>query len=132
MSLDRMYGIESIDEINNLVTAWAGTNLRSLGNLLDECGYAMENLGDINEQTIAGAISTGTHGTGAAFGSLSTQIQKVTIVTADGGLMDISPTQNPAYFKASQVSLGMLGIIVKVQIKVVKQLQLKKKSYSLS
>lgn len=132
ISLDRMYGIEAIDEENNLVTVWAGTTLKSLSKLLHECGFAMENLGDINEQTIAGAISTGTHGTGAKFGSLSTQIAMLTIVTANGEVMEISPTQHPAYFDAICVSMGMLGVIVKVQLKVVKQHQLMKKSYSLS
>lgn len=132
ISLDRIYGIESIDEVDNLVTVWAGTSLDSLGKLLHECGYALENLGDINEQSVAGAISTGTHGTGADLGSLSTQVTMLTIVTANGEVMEISSTKNPAYFKAAQISLGMLGIIVKVQFKVVKQHQLMKKSYTLS
>src|SRR5699024_6124782 len=67
VSLDRMHGIVAIDKMNDLVTVWAGTTLSSLGKLLHECEYAMENLGDINEQSIAGAISTGTHGTGTEF-----------------------------------------------------------------
>lgn len=132
LSLDRMYGIESIDSLNHRVTVWAGTNLNHLGQMLHECDYAMENLGDINEQTIAGAISTGTHGTGADFGSLSTQIEMLTIVTANGEVKEISPVQNPDYLNAIRVSLGMLGVIVKVQLNVVKQHRFVKKSYSLS
>lgn len=132
VSVDRIHGIESIDEAGQLVNVWAGTSLKHLGALLHECDYAMENLGDINHQTIAGAISTGTHGTGADYGSLSTQIRMLTVVTANGDIMEISPSQNPAYFQAFRISIGMLGIIVKVQLKVVKQQQLTKKSYSLS
>src|SRR5699024_10116027 len=111
---------------------WAGTTLKSLGKLLHECGLAMKNLGYINEQTIAGAISTGTHGTGADFGSLSTQIEMLTIVTTEGEIMEISPDRHTAYFDAIRVSMGMLGIIVKVQLNVIKQHHLMKKNYSLS
>lgn len=132
ISTDRMYGIEAIDGVRDLVTVWAGTSLNSLGKLLHECGYAMENLGDINEQTIAGAISTGTHGTGSDFGSLSTQVAMLTIITPEGEVMEVSQTQNPAYFNATRLSLGLLGIIVKVQLKIVKQHQLVKKSYSVT
>src|SRR5699024_5246673 len=132
ISLDCMLGIEAIDEKNNLVTVWAGTTLKSLGKLLHECGLAMKNLGYINEQTIAGAISTGTHGTGADFGSLSTQIEMLTIVTTEGEIMEISPDRHTAYFDAIRVSMGMLGIIVKVQLNVIKQHHLMKKNYSLS
>src|SRR5699024_12826220 len=70
---------------------WAGTTLKALGALLFEKGYAMKNLGDINEQTLAGAISTGTHGTGTQLGNIPSQVRAVTLLTAEGELMEISP-----------------------------------------
>src|SRR5690625_1637289 len=69
VSLDYLTGIDKIDDTRQLVTVWAGTRLRDVGPLLYEQGYAMENLGDTNAQSIAGAISTGTHGTGVQFKS---------------------------------------------------------------
>lgn len=132
VSLDHLSGIHSIDYHNNLVTVWSGTNLRDLGILLYEQGYAMENLGDIDVQSIAGAISTGTHGTGIKFGSISTQVNMITIVTASGDIMDVSPTKNSEYLKALQLSLGMLGIMIKVQLRVIPIHRLQSESQRLS
>lgn len=131
VSLDHLSGIDSIDPINHLVTAWAGTSIRDLGVLLHDEGYAMENLGDINVQSIAGAISTGTHGTGINFGSISTQVSMITIITASGEIVEVSPTENSDYFKALQLSLGMLGIMIKVQLRVIPRHQLQSESYRL-
>ena len=76
-------------------------------------------MGDIDFQSIAGAISTGTHGTGLHFGTMSTQVEGLTLVTATGDLLECSPEHNPAIFKAAQVSLGTLGIIAKVKLRVI-------------
>jgi FAD-linked oxidoreductase len=119
MSLDGVQGIESIDKERGTATVLGGTWLRSLGNALLEQGLAQENLGDIDEQSIAGAISTGTHGTGIRFGSIATQVEGLTLVTAAGELLECSPEQNPDVFKAAQVSLGALGVIAKVTLRVV-------------
>lgn len=86
VSLDHLNGIDAIDHENRLVTFWAGTRLKDVSRLLDERGYALENLGDINEQSIAGAISTGTHGTGIRFQSIPNQVEKLTLLTAHGEL----------------------------------------------
>lgn len=131
ISLDRISGIYSIEEEENLATVWAGTRLKDLGPELFELGYAMENLGDINEQSVAGAISTGTHGTGLQFGSISTQVRGVTILTASGELLEISTSKNEEYFEAARLSLGLLGIVVKVTLKVKKAYQLIGESYRL-
>jgi len=119
MTLDGLQGIESIDSERGTVTALAGTSLKRLGEELFARGLAQENLGDINVQSIAGAISTGTHGTGGSFGSLSTQVTGLTLVTASGELLECSPEHNPDIFKAAQVSLGALGVIAKVTLRVV-------------
>lgn len=132
VSLDYLTGIDKIDDTRQLVTVWAGTRLRDAGPLLYEQGYAMENLGDTNAQSIAGAISTGTHGTGVQFKSISNQIAALTILTAEGELIDISREENERFFEAVRISLGMLGIIVKVTIKAVRAYTLKENSYRLS
>ena len=120
ISLDLLCGIEQIDEENGTVTVLGGTRLHQLGKILGQDGYAQENLGDINVQSIAGAISTGTHGTGLSFGNISTQITELVIVTASGEVLSLSEKQHADYFKACLVSLGALGIIVKVKLKIMK------------
>jgi FAD-linked oxidoreductase len=119
VSLDRLQGIEQIDRERGTVTVLGGTKLKLLGDTLLKVGLAQENLGDIDVQSIAGAISTGTHGTGIRFGSLSTQVEHLTLVTANGDLLECSLEQDPKLFKAVQVSLGTLGIIVRVTLRVV-------------
>src|SRR5216683_2948017 len=119
MSLEQMQGIEAIDTTRGTTTVWGGTRLKNLGNALFERGLAQENLGDIDEQSITGAISTGTHGTGVHFGTLSTQVEGITLVTASGEIVECSPGQNPDVFKAAQLSLGTLGVIAKVKLRVV-------------
>ncbi len=119
MSLDEMQGVESVDTTAGKATVLGGTRLKKLGGTLFEHGMAQENLGDIDIQSISGAISTGTHGTGVRFGTLSTQVEGFTLVTASGEVLECSPERNPDIFKAAQVSLGTLGIIAKVTLRVV-------------
>src|SRR5258708_20038580 len=109
MSLEQMQGIEALDTSRGTATVWGGTWLRNLGNALFEHGLAQENLGDIDEQSISGAISTGTHGTGVRFGSLSTQVDGITLVTPSGEILEGSPHTNPDAFKAPHASLAPLA-----------------------
>jgi FAD-linked oxidoreductase len=119
LSMEEIQGIESIDAERGSVTVLGGTMLKNLGNMLFEHRLAQENLGDIDVQSISGAISTGTHGTGTRFGTLSTQVEGFTLVTAAGEILECSPDREPDVFKAAQVSLGMLGVIAKVKLRVV-------------
>jgi FAD-linked oxidoreductase len=100
-------------------TVWAGTKLKRLNEMLDERGLAMENLGDINVQSIAGAVGTGTHGTGMHYGNISTQVTGMTLVTASGDVVEVSETQHREWFKAAQVSVGTLGVVVKITLRLV-------------
>ncbi|WP_438824871.1 D-arabinono-1,4-lactone oxidase [Bacillus sp. JJ722] len=120
ISLDLLSGIVGLNEEEGTATILAGTRLYDLGEALGKKGYSQENLGDVNVQSIAGALSTGTHGTGLAFGNVSTQVIALTLVTATGNLLTLSEKEHPNYFKASLVSLGMLGIIVEVNVKIIK------------
>ncbi len=119
VSLDHLSGLVEVDTRAREATVLAGTKLWKVNDLLEIYGLTMENLGDINVQSIAGAISTGTHGTGLAFGNLSTQVNGLTLITADGSPLKCSKEENPDIFKAALVSLGALGIIVEVRLRLV-------------
>ena len=109
VGLDRLTGLSNVDHDTGLVTVRAGTTLAQLNVLLASEGLALENLGDIDKQTIAGAISTGTHGTGASFGGLAAQVRRLLIITADGSRLRCSATEHPDIYAASRVGLGALG-----------------------
>jgi len=119
LSLDRLQGVISIDKGKQIADIWAGTKLSILGEELAKQGYAQENLGDINVQSLAGAFLTGTHGTGTNFGILSTQLEEVTIILGIGELITCSRDKNADLFHAIGVSFGLLGIVVKMKIRVI-------------
>lgn len=129
LSLDALVGVDKINEAEQTITVWAGTKLSALGEALAELGFAQENLGDIDAQSIAGAISTGTHGTGIQFGSISTQAVDFTIITSEGKILECSNQKNEEIFKAAQLSLGLLGVIVKVTLRVVPSYRLHQRTY---
>jgi L-gulono-1,4-lactone dehydrogenase len=109
-------GITAADIDTGLVTVRAGTTLRALNAELDRLGLAMTNLGDIDAQTISGAISTGTHGTGARFGGIATQIAALELVLADGSVVSCSATELPELYAAGRIGLGALGVISSVTL----------------
>ena len=102
-----------------LATVPAGMTLRALNPLLWERGWALPNLGDIDAQTVAGAISTGTHGTGATHRGLACQVRALEIVTADGAVSTCSPNENAEIFAAARVGLGVLGVLTTVTLQTV-------------
>ena len=124
LDLSGWTGIVSADAGSGIVTVRSGTTLRALCADLDALGLAMPNLGDINAQTIAGAISTGTHGTGARLGGIAAQVEALELVTADGSLVSASATENPDLLAAARVSLGALGVITTVTLRCVPAFQL--------
>jgi FAD/FMN-containing dehydrogenase len=119
VSLDGLQGFSSIDPSEGQATVLAGTKISQLGVPLLEAGVALENQGDVDYQSVAGAISTGTHGTGSRFGSLSTQVTALRLTLASGEIITCSETEEPATFKAAQLSLGLLGIVSQVRLRVV-------------
>jgi L-gulono-1,4-lactone dehydrogenase len=119
LQLDQLTGILHSDADTGLVTVAAGTPLYELTPALAELGLAMENLGDIDRQTISGATSTGTHGTGVGLGSISTQIRALEIVLADGSIVTCSATERPELFAAARVGLGALGIVTSITLQCV-------------
>ncbi|MBT6030111.1 MAG: FAD-binding protein [Crocinitomicaceae bacterium] len=118
VSLDKMQGIISHDFESQTATVWAGTKLKKLGDLLFDIGLAQENMGDINVQSIAGALSTGTHGTGSKLGTLSTQIVEITFINGRGQLQMVNEQSDKTLFDAIRVSLGAIGIFTRVKIRL--------------
>ncbi|RZS37526.1 FAD-linked oxidoreductase [Herbihabitans rhizosphaerae] len=110
-------GLESVERDTGLVTVRSGTTIRELNAELDRHGLAMTNLGDIDKQTISGAISTGTHGTGAQLGGLATQVAALELVLADGSVVTCSAGERPDLFAAARVGLGALGVISRVTLR---------------
>jgi L-gulonolactone oxidase len=110
VSMDKFTGVESVDPDANQATVTAGTRLEDMNATLAEHGLAMENLGDIDQQRLAGGMLTGTHGTGTEFGVLATQIAELRLVTASGEVETLTPEDGDR-FEAAQVSLGALGLV---------------------
>ncbi len=106
-------------DATGLATVPAGMTLRTLNPLLWARGWALPNLGDIDAQTVAGAIATGTHGTGARHRGLADQVRALELVTADGAVRSCSPSENADVFAAARVGLGALGILVSVTLQAV-------------
>ena len=125
ISLDKLSGLIAADKENLTAEVFAGTRLKELGQILYAEGMAMENLGDIDVQSVAGAVSTGTHGTGINFGTIATQIIGLTLVTAKGDIISCSETENREIFKAAQISLGVIGIITRIKLRLLPSYKLK-------
>ena len=119
LDLGALAGVLDVDRERKRVTVGGGTPLWQLTRLLARHGLALENMGDIDRQTISGAISTGTHGTGLAFEGLATQVVGLTLVSGTGELVRIDEEQSSEWLPAARVGLGALGIIVEVTLQCV-------------
>jgi L-gulonolactone oxidase len=119
LRLEGMNSVLDIDRGNGLVKVEAGIGLRDLSEQLYDNGLALENMGDIDIQTLAGAISTGTHGTGARFGNISSQIDAMELMLADGTIVECSAASDSETLRAARVGLGALGVIVTVTLRCV-------------
>jgi FAD/FMN-containing dehydrogenase len=109
VSLDNMRELVDVDRESGLVEVQAGVKLHELGGLLADHGLAMGNLGDIAVQSLAGAVSTATHGTGLRYPNLSMQVHALRIVTASGDVLTVDDS-DPDLFRAARVAIGSLGV----------------------
>lgn len=125
LDLSRMRGLLGVDADQRTATLAAGTRVSEIPALLAPHGLSMTNLGDIDAQTISGAISTGTHGTGVRFGSLSGQVCGLDLVVGDGELITVNARQNPELLNAARVGLGALGVLTGVTLQCVPRLALR-------
>jgi FAD-linked oxidoreductase len=116
LHLDRLGAVMSSDLATGLVTVQGGIPLHRLNSVLAQLELSMTNLGDIDRQTIAGATSTGTHGTGRRLGGLATQIRGLELVVGDGSVVTCSPTERSELFECARVGLGALGVVTAVTL----------------
>jgi L-gulonolactone oxidase len=119
VDMSRLDRLLDVDRASGRVTVQAGITLARLNELLAREGLAMQNLGDIDRQTIAGAVVTGTHGTGARFSGLAGQVVGLDLMGGDGAVLGCSPSEHRDVFDAARVSVGAIGIVVRVTLRTV-------------
>ncbi len=119
LDLGGMDRVLDADTTSGLVSVEAGITLHALGKRLAELGLAMENQGDIDSQTLAGAISTATHGTGARYRNISSQVAAIRLVTATGEVLDLTEEADPEALAAARVGIGSLGVVASVTLRAV-------------
>jgi D-arabinono-1,4-lactone oxidase len=119
VNLDGFNRITSLDAETGVVVMQSGIRLYDLCEALDRHGLAMPNLGSINDQSIAGAIATGTHGSSMRHGLMSENILALRVTVADGSTRECSPDRDPDLFRAALLSLGALGIVTEVTFRAV-------------
>lgn len=123
--LDNLSGISHVDRARNQVTVGAGTRLSDLNTLLHAEGLALANLGDIAYQTVAGAISTSTHGTGTALTGLAGQVVAMTLVNGHGEILECSDSCNADILDVGRVSVGAVGVISDYTLQAVPSFRLR-------
>ena len=114
VSLNQISGVASSHTAHSRCSIYAGTRLYNLDQYLEPINQALMNQGDIDQQSLAGAVSTGTHGTGADLHCISAYVEDFELLTASGEILNCSRTENPEIFAAGRVSLGSLGILTKI------------------
>ena len=119
LRLDGYDRVLEVDASTGRVTVEAGITIAKLNQELARRGLALENLGDIAYQTISGAISTGTHGTGAGKPGIPAQVVGLSMVLAGGTVRRFSAAEEPEAFAAARVGLGALGVISTVTLRCV-------------
>ena len=129
LTLDRLSGVITHDTARHEATIRAGTRLARMAEELAARDLALANMPDINKQSLAGAIATATHGTGAKIGSLSSFVTGLTLVTASGETIACDARTRPEIFNAARVSLGALGILTEVRLEARPLYKLKRRTW---
>lgn len=129
VDISRLSGVRAVDPEARTITFGAGTRLRQAAQLADEHGLAFPNLPDIDVQTLAGCFATATHGTGTTLTALHNQIDSFRIITPDGTLRDVTAQSDPALFSGGRVSMGALGIMTDVTLRMTERFALNRKVF---
>ncbi len=119
LHLDNYGRVLEVEAATGLVKVEAGITIEEINRQLALHGRALRNMGDIAYQSIAGAISTSTHGTGGRVGNLASQVESLTMVLADGSVLDCREEDDPRTYRAALVGLGALGVISTVTLRTV-------------
>ncbi|OOG68369.1 FAD-dependent oxidoreductase [Sinorhizobium sp. A49] len=126
LTLSNMQGIVNIDQARKRIAVKAGTTINQLGKVLKSSGLSLINQGDIDSQALAGALTTGTHGTGATLGNMASQIVGMRLVQPDGSILVVDET-TPDLLEAARVSIGMLGVISEITLQAMDSYNLHEK-----
>lgn len=129
LSLDGMKGLVAHDAASHRATIWAGSRLMEIGPALAEIGQEMPNLPDINKQSLAGGVATGTHGTGRTFKALHGQITKFRIALASGEIKECDERHNSELFAAARVGLGAFGVLTQIELQNAPLARVRKRSW---
>src|SRR5690606_22945989 len=129
LSLNHFKGVENPDNEKNRATVLAGMTVKEAGKGIYRYGLAMHNTGDVDIQTVAGAIGTGTHGTGKNLKNLSSMLAGVRMVTGTGEILETSIDDDPQLFRALQVALGSCGIFLKMRLQLEPAYKLHRREY---
>lgn len=131
IDLKAFTGLRGLDHGRGVVTLGAATPVWEIGPLLHRAGYALKNMGDIDRQTLAGVVNTGTHGTGATLGCFSAEVAGFRLVLADGSLIECSPTENTEIFEGGRCSMGLFGVMTEISLYVRPVYKLKEQEFLL-
>ena len=124
-------GLKSADTAGQRATFAAATPLWAVGPALYSQGLALKNMGDIDRQTLAGVVGTGTHGTGPSLKSFSAEVAGFRLILADGQVLNCSPDENADIFAAGRCSLGMLGVMTEITMQARPAYKLVEKNFLL-
>lgn len=132
VDLSGLSGIVGVDTERQTATVRAGTPIYALGAGLHAAGLSLHNQGDIDRQTIAGAVATGTHGSGRTMRNLSSAVIGATLILADGSITRCSASERPELFAAARLNLGALGLVTELQLQLRSSYRLIETQQSLS
>ena len=132
LNLAKLGGIAEVDKASHEAIVGAGSRIADLGEALLPAGLGMENQGDIDSQTLAGAISTATHGTGLRFGNISTQVAGLRLVLASGEILSLSRSADGDLFRAAAVSVGLFGVISQIRLRAMPAYRLHERTWAAS
>jgi len=125
-----LQGLAGTDPAAGTAAVRAGTRIWQMGPLLHAAGLGMITMGDIDRQSLAGAVATGTHGSGPTLGSISTQVAALRLVTADGEVVACSAAREPDVFECARVNLGVLGLVTEIALRVLPAFRLRERTWS--
>ncbi|WP_404380806.1 FAD-binding protein [Knoellia locipacati] len=125
LRLGHLSGLAAVDRARQRVRVQGGTPLHVLNPLLDSLGLALPNLGDIDRQGIAGAVATGTHGTGVRHQGIAAAVTGMTLVLADGSIVSVDDAHDAELFRAATVGLGAFGVVTEVELQCVPAFRLR-------
>jgi L-gulonolactone oxidase len=131
LQLDRLDRVLDVDRESGLVKVEGGIGLRPMNETIWGYGLALENLGDIDRQSVSGAVSTGTHGTGSRFRNLSALIEAMELVLPDGTLLELTADSDREALLAVRVGLGAVGVIATLTLRTMPAFTIKRVDSSL-